>query len=222
MTQNYDARMHGKVGNGEVRRWLEEGARVALYIRHAERPPLDPDDPTFGETLALTEAGMHEARALGTALRGSVRAARLWASPMERTRRTVQLVAEGAGLGTGLPVSDAPEIGTGSVFRDQRSVHQTMCAVGVMEYQLAYLDNGTAPHAWSVAETTARTIRWLGEVATAQLNLFGGHDVCIATILTGLGMARISNENWPAYLTGLARVETGGVWRNHIYDGTTG
>ena len=32
---------------GEIRR----GARVALMVRHAERPKMDPDDPTFGDAL---------------------------------------------------------------------------------------------------------------------------------------------------------------------------
>lgn len=36
---------------------LRRGARVALLIRHAERPKMDPDDPTFGDALELTYEG---------------------------------------------------------------------------------------------------------------------------------------------------------------------
>ena len=107
-----------------VRDWLASGSRVALYIRHAERPPLQADDPTFGESLGLTQAGERQARAFGAALRGVVADARLLASPMTRTRRTVQLIAEGAGLGAGRPVEDAPEIGVGNVFTDPAGAHR--------------------------------------------------------------------------------------------------
>ena len=67
MTDAGTAERPGPVGIGQVRRWLEEGARVALYIRHAERPPIADDDPTFGASLVLTPAGERSALALGGA-----------------------------------------------------------------------------------------------------------------------------------------------------------
>ncbi|MBQ6340995.1 MAG: hypothetical protein IJI36_17810, partial [Kiritimatiellae bacterium] len=35
----------------EMKETLDNGGRVTLLIRHAERPPLDPGDPTFGASL---------------------------------------------------------------------------------------------------------------------------------------------------------------------------
>ena len=200
-----------------VRDWLASGSRVALYIRHAERPPLQADDPTFGESLGQTEAGERQARAFGAALRGVVADARLLASPMTRTRRTVQLIAEGAGLGAGRPVEDAPEIGVGNVFTDPAGAHRAMQQVGVIPYQLAYFAAGHAPAARPVAEATARAVGWMRRAATAPLTLFGSHDVTIAVALTGLGLARITAETWVPYLTGLAMVEQDGVWHYHRF-----
>ncbi len=205
------------VGIGDVRAWLEAGARVALYIRHAERPPLDPGDPTFGERLALTGPGERQARAVGEALRGAVREVRLLASPMERTRRTVQLIAEGAGMGAGLPVEDAPAIGVDNVFLNPRSVHLEMQRVGAMRFQLAYLAAGEAPHARPVAEATHLAVNWIRKSATAQLNLFGSHDITITATLAGLQLARFTEADWIPYLTGLAMVERDGAWSNHWF-----
>ena len=36
---------------------LKRGDRVAIIVRHAERPPLEKNDPTFGKELRLTEHG---------------------------------------------------------------------------------------------------------------------------------------------------------------------
>lgn len=200
-----------------VRDWLASGSRVALYIRHAERPPLQADDPTFGESLGLTEAGERQARAFGAALHGAVADVRLFASPMTRTRRTVQLIAEGMGLGGERPVEDAPEIGVDNVFTDQVGAHRAMQEVGVIPYQIAYFEAGHAPAARPIAEATARAVGWMRRAATAPLTLFGSHDVTIAVALTGLCLARITAETWVPFLTGLAMVERDGVWHYHRF-----
>ena len=37
---------------------LKAGSRVALQLRHAVRPKLDPNDPSFGDMLPLTKEGV--------------------------------------------------------------------------------------------------------------------------------------------------------------------
>ena len=201
---------------GQVRRWLEEGARVALYVRHAERPPIAAEDPTFGASLALTPAGEARARALGSALRGSVRGARLLASPMVRTRRTARLIADAAGA-DGTPVEDAPAIGVGNVFTDAAAAHREMERIGVMDYMIRYLDAGEAPHARPVREATRLAIDWIRAAATAPFTLCCGHDLTIAAALAGLELARFRADDWIPFLTGMALVERGGEWRHHWF-----
>ena len=44
---------------------LHDGTRVAILLRHAERPPLPANDPTFGRNLPLTERGALDAMRYG-------------------------------------------------------------------------------------------------------------------------------------------------------------
>ncbi len=199
----------------EVRKWLEAGQRVALYIRHAERPPIDPDDPTFGMNLDLTDKGRSKAVALGAALKGAATGARLWASPMTRTRATVRAVAEGAGLLEGVEVADAGEIGVYNVFSDPVAAYRQMGAVGIMPYLIDYFEQGKAVAAVPIVEATAGSINWIERVATAPLNLFGSHDVTVGAALTGLGLCRVDAEKWVPFLTGIALVESAGGWERH-------
>ena len=47
----------------DVENALLSGAHVTLLVRHAERPPLEPGDTTFGATLPITERGREMAMA---------------------------------------------------------------------------------------------------------------------------------------------------------------
>ena len=47
---------------------LQSGNRVAILMRHAERPPLPANDPTFGRDLPLTEQGVADATRYGREL----------------------------------------------------------------------------------------------------------------------------------------------------------
>lgn len=205
----------GAVKLTEVRDWLEEGLKVALYVRHAERPPILPDDPTFGINLPLTEKGRKQALAFGRVLAGTADSVKLWSSPMLRTRLTVRTIAEGLGLGTGLPVKDAEEISVEQVFSDTHEVHRIMQEVGVFEYQVDYFSKGHAEAATPVAEVTDVMLGWIKKVSTADLNLFGSHDVTVGTVLAGLGLTTITIEDWVPFLTGLAMVHRDGQWHCH-------
>ena len=79
---------------GEIRR----GARVTLMVRHAERPKMDPDDPTFGDALELTYDGTRTAKKLGTLLKEFADNVQFYASPLTRTRMTAACIAEGMGV----------------------------------------------------------------------------------------------------------------------------
>ena len=79
---------------GEIRR----GARVALMVRHAERPKMDPDDPTFGDALELTYDGTRTAKKLGVMLKEFADDVQFYASPLTRTRMTAACIAEGMGV----------------------------------------------------------------------------------------------------------------------------
>ena len=201
-----------------VRGWLEAGRKVILYIRHGERPPISPDDPSFGASLELTSRGRECALNVGRGLKGAVHGIQLQASPMTRTRLTARFIAEGAGMGRNLPVEDSEEISVRNVFIDPLGVYHAMDREGVMHFTLSYIESGTAPYCRPVPEATRNALRYMEHDASSQLNVYCGHDFMIATALAGLHLAHYTEETWIPFLTGLVLVSTDeGGWKPHWF-----
>lgn len=58
----------GEVNFQDIENALHKGERVVVLMRHAERPPLEKNDPTFGENLGITTKGQLDAKVFGFAL----------------------------------------------------------------------------------------------------------------------------------------------------------
>ena len=69
---------------------LQAGASAALMMRHAERPHIDREDPTFGESLSLTAEGEESAQELGKKFQAFAEETEFHSSPMNRTRTTAR------------------------------------------------------------------------------------------------------------------------------------
>ena len=107
----------------EMKDTLDNGGRVTLLIRHAERPPLDPGDLTFGASLSLTESGWRWAHNFGLMLANNLlpKSAAFYASETFRTLQTACAMAMGLDLvGTGQSIECkvrlAPFLGSESSF----------------------------------------------------------------------------------------------------------
>ena len=61
-------RVVGELTLDNIQDAIGEGMQVILLIRHAERPPLDPSDTTFGARLPITSKGKSDALRLGRLL----------------------------------------------------------------------------------------------------------------------------------------------------------
>ena len=190
-----------------VREALAQGHRVALFMRHSERPAIRADDKDFGRTLGLTPHGIELARAAGRHLAG-FRDASFSASPMARCQLTAKHFAEGMGI-TDAAVADADPLGVrGFYYEDPYAVQDCMRRQGYMAYMLEYLRNGIAPYSLPIAPATEQTAEWLQRQTTAQLGVYVSHDIFIASFLTGLKMRTFSAENWVGFLHGAALVHT--------------
>ena len=188
-----------------VRTALEQGSRVALFMRHSERPPISPDDKEFGRHLGLTPHGVELARAAGSRLAGFLDA-RFLASPMARCQLTARHFAEGMGVAAP-QVVDADPLGVrGFYYEDPYAVQDLMRQQGYMAYMQTYLRTGTAPHSRPIGPATEQTAAWLKSQTTAQLSVFVSHDIFIASFLTGLRMRTFTAENWVGFLHGAALV----------------
>ena len=198
-----------------LRSRLDQGHRVALFMRHSERPEIRPDDKDFGRFLGLTPHGVQLALDAGRRLAG-LRDARFFASPMTRCQLTARHFAEGMGIDAPL-VEDADELGVrGFYYEDPYAVQDLMRRQGYMAYMLDYLKNGTAPYSSPIGPATQQTAAWLQSKTTAQLGVYVSHDIFIASFLTGLNIRTFSAQDWVGFLHGAALVhcaETG--WSCH-------
>ncbi len=190
-----------------IRAALDQGHRVALFIRHSERPEISPDDKEFGKHLGLTERGVEQARAAGRLLAG-FRDVRFAASPMNRCRLTARHFAEGMGFDAPV-VEDADPLGVrGFYYDDPYAVQDLMRQQGYMAYMLEYLRNGVAPFSRPIGPATAQTAEWLKCQTTAQLCVFVSHDIFIASFLTGLKIRTYSAADWVGFLHGAALIHS--------------
>ena len=184
---------------------LRQGGRVSLFVRHSERPPIDPDDRAFGRTLALTPQGVELARNAGKHLAGFTDV-RFAASPMVRCRMTAQCIAEGMGL-TDTPVADEPRLGLQCFYyEDPGKLQLAMRRQGYLPFMLDYLRNGIAPHSRPIGVATEQMTAWLKEATVRQLNVLVSHDIFVASFLTGLKARTFTAEQWVGFVHGAAIV----------------
>ena len=188
-----------------VRDELQKGNRVLLLVRHAERPHIDHEDPTFGGALPITENGKRMCEDFGKALKGAAKDVQFRASPLRRTVMTAQYIAKGLGLKTvDIPLDDA--IGNGSafiadlhavweLFRDKRFFEH------MVEYMVTGVIQGFAPNATAAEEYEAYVMSQF----TGRFGIFTTHDVFVAAYLFAKGVKTDWNpENWPRFLDSAA------------------
>lgn len=186
----------------ELKAEMAKGARAILMVRHAERPQIDGDDPTFGDSLRLTDRGVRTATELGRLLAGFGGSVQFAASPLMRTRMTAESIAEGMG-------ADAPEIpAEGRLGNDSFYYTDTAEVLDVFkpenffnacaEYFATGRQRGFAP----LGPATDEFEKWLFDRFSAKLFVAVTHDLYIAAFLTARGAAAkpFTRENWVRFL----------------------
>jgi len=192
---------------------LGQGCRVSLFVRHSERPPIDPADTGFGQALALTPDGAALARRAGAFLAGCTDV-RFAASPMVRCRMTAQCIAEGMGL-AGAPVADEPTLGLDNFYyEDAGKLQAAMRARGYLAFMLEYLRTGVAPYSRPLDVATVQMVAWLKGATVRPLNVLVSHDIFVAALLTGLKARAYTADDWVGFIHGAAIVHApDGGWR---------
>lgn len=190
---------------------LENGGRVTLLIRHAERPPLDPADRTYGARLSITERGWSTARELGWLLAHAVRP-RSVAFHASSTLRTIETACAMAGgmdeSGAGCVVDNMVHIseflGGESPFFGSADERWALIGEGgyhdrVNEYFSCGQMRGYRPFKGAMGEM---------ESLLAGLPCMEGglvvavtHDINVAAFLAGRGVVpSFAEEPWPGFL----------------------
>lgn len=206
----------GEVELDELRYGIENGCEVTLLMRHAERPPLDPSDTSFGETLPLTGHGREEARFLGRDIAEVVDPAsvKFVASGTFRTIETATEMAKGLGVGRvevdDILGGDTPYFG---------SLEERLVLIGEGHYREAlndYFSTGEQRGYRPLGPATEILERHLFERHDGEAGLMVAvtHDVNIACFLAGRGIVTsFTEETWPHYLDAVVIVRD----RNHDF-----
>jgi len=195
------------IGFDDVRRELKAGNRVLLLVRHAERPHIDHEDRTFGETLPITENGKRMCVDFGAALRGSAADVQFRASPLRRTVMSAEYIACGLGVPSPeIPTDDA--IGNGSAFfSDRLEVWRQFRDGRFFDRMHEFMTRGTVPGFAPLAAAGEAYERYVLSHFCSTLGIFATHDVFIAAYLYAKGVKRDWNaDNWPRFLDAAAIV----------------
>ena len=196
---------------------LAEGSRVAMMVRHAERPHIDRSDPTFGETLALTPAGEEAAFELGHRLRAFASEAEFHSSPMSRTRATARGIAAGMGI-KDVKVREWEELGNGSFyFTDQRALFEAFKGHNIYPMMDGWLHGRHLAGLGDMRKATDMLEEWIDAHRARRLAVFATHDLYNAAFLTVRGAAEFTAERWFGFLESAAIIDRPDGSRRYAY-----
>lgn len=214
----------GAIGLDAVKSALDEGRRATLLIRHAERPPLDPSDTSFGEMLPITEHGRMTAERFGAALAGIVSPdlVKFYSSQTFRTIQTACAMSKGLGAASGgstsrhdVRVDDV--LGGDTPFFGPLDERMALIAEGrYMERLNEYYRTGTQKGYKPLGPATEAMEHALDRLHRGRSGLVVAvtHDINVASFLAGRGVVvEYDNATWPHYLDAAVLVEdcVGGV-----------
>ena len=186
---------------------LHNGTHVALLVRHAERPPLPANDPTFGRDLPLTERGVADAIRYGRELSlfACGEQMTIAAGGNRRCMETAFHILDGMGLDLEdeqyAVIADPYLGGRTYYFGDVAQRMELANAGNYLESLNAYFRNGRQ---CGFNELHASTSLLAGRLLYHyDTPLFIGitHDLNIACFLAGNGtVLSFTNESWPGFL----------------------
>ena len=212
----------------EMKEALDDGGRVTLLIRHAERPPLDPNDKTFGASLPLTESGWRWAKNFGLMLANNLlpRSVAFYASETFRTLQTACAMAMGLdGVGTGQAIERkvrlAEFLGSASPFFGSVEERMALAAEGNYHDRLNdYFCSGGQSGFKPLKRAAMRMERRLDGLHEMKWPLVVAvtHDINVAAFLAARGVVdSFSDETWPDYLDAAAIVKHGKGDAKYLY-----
>ena len=189
----------------EVKNELRQGSRVLLMVRHAERPHIDHDDPTFGAALPLTEGGRLAAEAYGARLREFAADTQFYASPLRRTVMTAEAIARGMGLASPIIPTDGKLGNDTFYFADQNAVFELFRDGSFYEKVFAYLRDGRQIGFADLYAATDTLEEWALARFTGRLGIFTTHDLYNGAFLKARGVVEsFTVETWIQFLDAAA------------------
>jgi len=202
--------VRGEMELSDLKDALDNGCKVTLLVRHAERPPLDPKDKTFGASLPLTEHGWTTARQFGGMLAHTVcpQSVAFYASGTFRTIQTACAMAIGldepkAQRFAEKKVRLSEALGGESPFFGSVDERWALIGAGkyhdcINEYFRCGSQRGYRPLFQASDEMEQLLERMHGD---DNLLVAVTHDINVAAFLAGRGVvSSFTEETWPDYL----------------------
>ncbi len=198
------------VGLGAIRSAIGRGAHVTMLMRHAERPPLDPTDTSFGAQLPITDVGRETATRLGGLVRDVLKPKRIdfYASETLRTVQTAACIrTEILRVGTEIDVAEIlhePVLGGASPFFGSLEERMALIAEGryldrLNDYYRLGEQRGYRPLHPATREMEERLFALAK--GSGGLSVAVTHDVNVACFLAGGDVCTsFTSETWPHYL----------------------
>ena len=195
----------GELTLEDVRALLRAGNRVLLMTRHAERPHIDHEDPSFGQELPITEDGQTMSRAFGAAFRPFAGIVQFASSPLRRTMMTTECIAEGMGLSQA-DIAPYDALGNGTFyFADPHAVWEEFRDGSFFRKCFVYFEKGTFRGFAELHAATDALEEWCLAHFTAPFAVFATHDLYIAAFLAARTViSRFTEANWPRFLDSAA------------------
>lgn len=195
----------GELNLQDVCAELRAGNRVLLMTRHAERPHIDHEDPTFGAALPITENGKKMCFDFGTRFRDFAGETQFLSSPLRRTRMTAEWIAKGMGF-------EAPEIPVDGrlgnetpYFADAHAVWEEFRDGRFFEKIFTYFAQGTFRGFAELQAATDELEEWALGRFTAKLGIFTTHDLYNGAYLHARGVKTDwTAGNWLRFLDSAA------------------
>lgn len=189
-----------------LREFAEElrkpGVKAALQVRHAERPTIDPTDPSFGDALAITAEGQRTSEALGKLLAEFASEVSFASSPLKRTMMTCELIAKGMGI-------EKPEIESNGrlgndtfYFANPAEVLEIFQPGNFFDACFEYYRVGELKGFRNLHVASDELEAFLLARLKSKLLVATTHDCYIAAYLADKAPMVFSRENWPRFLDG--------------------
>ena len=195
----------GELTPGDVHALLRAGNRVLLMTRHAERPHIDHEDPSFGQELSITENGQAMSRAFGEMFRPLADVVQFASSPLRRTMMTTECIAEGMGIARP-DIAPCDALGNGTFyFADPHAVWEEFRDGSYFRKCFVYFEKGTFRGFAELHAATDALEAWCLAHFTAPFAVFTTHDLYIAAFLAARNViSRFTEANWPRFLDSAA------------------
>lgn len=197
----------------EIAENIRNGARAVLLLRHAERPPLQANDPTFGRDLALTERGVSDAVRYGQGLSRFFGGAPVTMAAGESRRcvETAFFILKGMGMDwddSDCAVLADPYLGGRSYYFGDVAERMRLADEGDYIGSLnTYFKTGTQRGFMPLSPATSLLAGHLLWHYDAQLFVGVTHDINVACFLAGNGVVDyFTADSWPRFLDAAALI----------------